>query len=176
MAPMARALRQADGIAVREAGARDLEWIVERHRALYERERGWDERFGRLVAGVVDEFRRAPEQDRQRGWIAEAGGRRAGSVLCVAESEEVAKLRLLLVEPELRGRGVGSALLDTCIDFAAERGYQRLVLWTNDVLTEAASLYRRAGFQIVAENPHDMFGPAMVGQTYELDLGERASA
>jgi len=151
-------------------GPGDLGWIVHRHGFLYARERGWDERFEALVAGVAAGFLRGHDPERERCWIAERNGERVGSVLLVAKSRIVAQLRLLLVEPEARGHGIGGSLVEECLRFAREAGYRKVVLWTDGGLHAARRLYERAGFAPTREERHRDFGHDLVAQTWELKL------
>ena len=149
----------------------DLGWVVTAHGELYARQFGWDTSFEALVARIVADFAAKHDPAREQAWIAELDGRRVGCVFCVQDDEPgTAKLRILLVHPDARGHGLGTQLVETCTAFAREAGYERLQLWTNDVLAAARRIYLAAGFRLVAEAPHHSFGVDLVGQDYALDL------
>ncbi|MCO5993373.1 bifunctional helix-turn-helix transcriptional regulator/GNAT family N-acetyltransferase [Actinoallomurus rhizosphaericola] len=154
---------------LRPLGPGDLGWVVQRHGALYAAEYGYNTTFETLVARVVAEYAESHGPG-ENAWIAEIDGRPAGTIFCVRESERVARLRLLLVEPFARGRGVGGRLVEECVRFARRSGYEELVLWTHDNLGDARRLYERAGFELGEEEPSEEYGPRLTEQTWRLKL------
>ncbi|MFJ4657735.1 GNAT family N-acetyltransferase [Nocardia sp. NPDC088792] len=157
-------------VTLREPRPGDHGWIIQRNAVLYHQEFGWNGEYEQLVARIVADFLNSHDPQRERTWIAESGGIPVGSVMCVAENDTTARLRLLLVEPAARGLGVGSALVGECLRFAEAAGYTEMVLWTNDVLASARHIYQRAGFTLAESNPHHSFGADLVGQTWRRAL------
>lgn len=148
----------------------DMGLIVYKHGALYAMEYGWDQHFEALVSQIVSDFIKNFNPKRERCWIAEMNGEVVGSIFIVEENEEVAKLRLLLVDPKARGLGLGTTLVEECIRFSKRAGYKKIVLWTNSVLKEARHIYQKSGFELVNEENHHSFGHDLVGETWELRL------
>ena len=149
----------------------DMGWIVHRHGALYAQEYGWDETFEALVAEIAAGFIKDFDPKRERCWIAESDGRdrRLGAPRR-SRSDEVAKLRLLYVEPKARGLGIGKRFVEECIRFARAAATARITLWTNDVLHAARNIYAARGFTLVKAEPHHSFGHDLVGENWELEL------
>lgn len=158
-------------VAVRRLGRPgDLGWVVMAHGEFYDREFGWDTSFEALVARIVADYGGGADPGPQAAWIAEVEGVRAGCVFCVPADDRTAKLRLLLVDPQARGLGLGARLVEECLRFAREAGYEAITLWTNDVLAAARHIYQKQGFELVAEEPHHSFGHDLVGQTWQRRL------
>jgi len=149
----------------------DLGMVIARQAILYAEEYGWNSDYEALVARILADFHQSFDPARDAAWIAEMDGRMAGSIFLVHGDEpDVGKLRLLYVEREARGAGVGKMLVAACVDRAREVGYKRLDLWTNSVLTAARRIYERAGFVLADEAQHQSFGKDLTGQIWSLAL------
>jgi DNA-binding MarR family transcriptional regulator/GNAT superfamily N-acetyltransferase len=148
----------------------DIGWVVQRHGELYAAEYDWNPEFEALVADIASKFLRNFDPRRERCWIAERDGMRLGCIFLVASTRTTAKLRMLLVEPQARGLGLGQRLVDECVDFARTAGYRRIVLWTQSNLAAARHLYEKAGFRKTGEEAHRSFGHDLVAETWALRL------
>jgi DNA-binding MarR family transcriptional regulator/ribosomal protein S18 acetylase RimI-like enzyme len=148
----------------------DMGWVVQSHGELYAREYGFDSSFEALVAEITAKFLASFDASRERCWIADVDGAQVGSVFLVRQTDDVAKLRLLLVDPAGRGQGLGRRLVGECISFARACGYRKITLWTQSILLAARKIYQDAGFARVASEPHRGFGQSLIGETWELEL------
>jgi DNA-binding MarR family transcriptional regulator/GNAT superfamily N-acetyltransferase len=148
----------------------DMGWVISSQASAYAEDYGWDISYEALVAEICAQFIRNYDASREHCWIAEVGGEPVGSIFLVKGSDEVAKLRLLLVEKKARGLGVGRALVDQCLRSAREKGYRKMTLWTQSILIAARVIYQQVGFRRVAEEKHHSFGVDLVGETWELSL------
>ena len=163
------------GAAIRPATLReprpgDMGWVVQSHGALYAREYGFDSSFEALVAEIAAKFLASFDASRERCWIAEIDGAQVGSIFLVRHTDDVAKLRLLLIDPAGRGQRLGQRMVGECVAFAKACGYRKITLWTQSILLAARSIYERAGFRLVATEPHRSFGQDLIGETWELEL------
>ena len=157
-------------VTLRQHQPGDLGWILHRHGVLYAREYGYDQRFEAIVARVAADFLESHDPGRERCWIADRDGEILGAVMLVKATEDVAKLRLLYLEPAARGLGLGRRLVEACVSFARQVGYSRITLWTQSSLSAARHIYESFGFQLVNSIAHSDFGPEEAAETWELIL------
>src|SRR3954454_15845010 len=157
------------GFLLRSHRPGDIGWVISSQAKAYAEEYGWDISYEALVAEICAQFIRTYDVSREHCWIAEAGGEPLGSIFLVNGGDDVAKLRLLLVEKKARGLGVGRALVDQCVRSAREKGYKKMTLWTQSILVAARGISQAAGFRRVKEEPHHSFGVDLVGETWEME-------
>lgn len=151
----------------------DFGWIIHRHGTVIAEEFGWDAQFELMIIDIINEFVRNFDAASDRCWVAEHDGEIAGSVFLVRDDATTAKLRVLYVEPHMRGFGLGRKLVEKAVREAKKIGYQRIVLWTTRGLDNARRIYEGAGFQLVEETPHHEFTSTKletVGQVWVLDF------
>ncbi|WP_040952753.1 bifunctional helix-turn-helix transcriptional regulator/GNAT family N-acetyltransferase [Gorillibacterium massiliense] len=167
---LAKDYKYAQPFILRSLEPGDIGMIIHMHGRFYSREYGWDERFEASVSQIAAQFLQNFNPNKERCWIAEMGGEIIGSIMVVQDNEEAARIRLLLVDPKARGMGLGTKLVEEALSFAKRTGYREMILWTNHVLTEARSIYRKLGFERIAEEKHNSFGPELIGETWRKPL------
>lgn len=160
----------AQGWTLRTFRSGDMGMIAARQSILYAEHHGWGEKMEVLQGEVTTAFLRDFKPGREQCWVAERAGKMAGSIMLVDSGDNAAQLRLLYVEPDARGLGIGEALVRACVEFARAAGYAKIWLWTHSVLTSARRIYAGAGFEITSVDMHDAFGAPEQGETWELAL------
>lgn len=163
---------QKSALVLRPHRVGELGWLIHRQAVLYNQEYGWNSAFEALIAKIYADFETVPATAPKALWVAEQNDEIAGSVFIVpAEAQkQTAQLRMLYVEPSVRGNGVGGKLVEEAVMFAKSFSYKRITLWTQDCLTSARKIYRAAGFKLVSEGKHHSFGHDLNGQYWERDL------
>lgn len=158
-----------EDIEFRDLEPGDAGWVASRHGALYWTDEGYDLRFEAFVMRILADFIET-RGDGERAWIAHRGETRLGCIFCTRPEPEVAKLRMFLVEPDMRGTGLAQALLGRVMEFARQAGAKRLVLWTHESHRAAGRLYRRSGFTLLSQKPVEAFGQPTMEQNWEIAL------
>lgn len=159
-----------DEVILRPFRSTDLDWLVEQHGVSYARDEGFDDSFGPLVRSILEGFVADHDPACEQGWIAEIAGQRLGSIFCVRADEQTAKLRLFLLTPEARGKGLGRRLLAQCMNFAQVSGYSGMILWTHESHVAACALYARTGWTLQKSEPVHSFGRDLVEQTWTFSF------
>lgn len=161
-------------LSLRRFAPGDMHWLVARHQDLYAREAGFDSRFGAVVAEVLHGFCTDHDPRCERGWLAEQEGRRLGSIFCMRDDAQTARLRLFLVVPEARSQGLGKQLLASCMGFARGAGYAGMVLKTYQSHDAAGALYRAFGWQLQEVRPVRGYGQNLEEQTWRICFQARS--
>lgn len=137
-----------NSVVIRTYKAKDIGYVIARHRELYEDEYKFSKEFSDYVGKYVLEFHEHHDEAKENMWIAEVNGKVAGVIALVKVDDDTAQLRWFLIEPEARGKGLGRKLIETLIDFCKEKGYKHILLWTVNILEAARHLYGSYGFKL----------------------------
>jgi len=135
-------------VIIRTFEPKDVDYIIKRHRELYEDEYGFSTEFGDYVEKYVLKFNEHHDEDKENMWIAEEGGKAVGVIAIIKVDDSTAQLRWFLIEPNMRGKGLGHKLMRTVIDFCKEKNYKHVLLWTVNILESARHLYKSYGFDL----------------------------
>jgi ribosomal protein S18 acetylase RimI-like enzyme len=156
----------------RELRPGDLGAIIAHHGRVYGREYGVDRTFEAMVgAAVAAAGKRGWPHENEGVWIVELDGRHAGSVALTDEGSGQAAVRWVVLDPEVRGQGLGRRLIGEVVAKAREAGYELLWLETFSDLQTAAWIYRSLGFEVQWAQTGPRWGRAEITyQRYELDL------
>jgi N-acetylglutamate synthase-like GNAT family acetyltransferase len=158
-------------VLIRSYHKDDVDYIIDRHRELYDKEYGFSSEFVDYVEKYVKEFDKSHDETKENIWIAETGGKRVGMIALVKAAEDTAQLRWFLIEPEMRGKGLGHRLMKTLIDFSKEKGYRHVFLWTVDILKAARHLYEYYGFKLTETVKNDVWtGDVILEERWDLEL------
>jgi DNA-binding MarR family transcriptional regulator/GNAT superfamily N-acetyltransferase len=161
---------ESRGYIVREPRHGDFGWIVKRNAEIYAEEYGWTAPFEGVCSQIVADFVNKLDPKRERCRIAEINGENVGSIMLAKDSDDIARIRLLLLDPKARGLGIGTRLVDECIRFARRAGYKKITLWTHSVLTAARHIYQKAGFRLMRTERHSSWGRPVVSEHWDLEL------
>ncbi len=169
MGALARACSAAGAAVRRDLRPGDIGEAVRMHGELYAREHGFSLAFEAYVAGTFGASA-WPLSARERLWIVEKDGRMAGTIAIVRGTDSAAQLRWLLLAADLRGKGLGRAMVEEAVEFSRLSGWSSVFLWTVSSLTTATSVYRRAGFVLTEAKTHELWGAVRTEERYDLSL------
>lgn len=157
-------------VNIRTFQIKDIEYITKRHMELYAAEYGFDHTFGEYVSDAVNKFVEAHDAAKENIWIAEVNGKPVGSIALVKAGDSSAQLRWFLIEPHMRGKGLGHKLMTAALNFCREKGYKHVLLWTVSTLETARHLYKSYGFHLKETAEHDIWGNHLVEERWDLDI------
>lgn len=155
-------------ITIRTYKAKDVEYVINRHRELYGMEYGFKAEFSDYVEKYVLKFEEHHDESKENIWIAEAGGKPVGMIAIVKADDNTAQLRWFLIEPEMRGLGLGYKLMNTVMDFCKQKGYKHVFLWTVSILEAARILYKRFGFELTESKDNDSWGVHLTEERWDM--------
>lgn len=159
-----------DSITIRAYETKDIEFIIKKHRDLYEAEYGFGPEFGDYVEEYMLKFNKSYDPTMENIWVAEINGLVVGVIAIVKVDNSTAQLRWFLIEPEMRGKGLGHRLMKTAIDFSKGKDYTHVFLWTVDILKTARHLYKNYGFTLTETKENNSWGSHIIEERWDLYL------
>ena len=163
--------RATKSIKIRPYREDDIPYVIDRQLSLYEAERNfttdiWKKYLTQGVLALVERF----DSEKDCIFILECNGSPAGCVAITHTKDNMAQLRYFFLEPELRGLGVGTDLLNKALSFCREKKYSRVFLWTVSAQEAARILYKKAGFEITETSENESWGIPVLEEKWDLDL------
>lgn len=158
-------------IKIRPYREQDITYVIDRQLSLYESERQftteiWKNYLTQGVLSLVEKF--DPTKDCML--ILECNDSPSGCIAITHTEDNIAQLRYFFLEPELRGLGAGTALLNAALDFCREKKYSHVFLWTVSAQESARILYKKAGFAITETSKNESWGSPVLEEKWELGL------
>lgn len=163
--------RATKSIKIRPYREDDIPYVIDRQLSLYEAERNfttdiWKKYLTQGVLALVERF----DSEKDCIFILECNGSPAGCVAITHTKDNMAQLRYFFLEPELRGLGVGTDLLNKALSFCREKKYSHVFLWTVSAQETARILYKKAGFEITETSENESWGIPVLEEKWDLDL------
>ena len=155
---------------IRSFKAEDAQYIINSHYDIYAKEYKFDLSFKDFIAKSVEDFIQRSDDLNEKILILEIAEEPKGSIGITKVNEDVAQLRLFLVDPSLRGSGLGRQLIQNAIDFCREKKYKTIILWTNSELKAARHLYEKFGFRIMETRKQVLSNQELIEERWELSL------
>ena len=113
-------------------------------------------------------------------FVAEIDGNIVGSIVLFPASiqaydwsedvQEYPEIRMLSVNPDIRGKGIGRALVEHCLQVAKEQNNVQIGLHTASFMTKASALYESMGFSRVTELDLEPMNDGIIVKAYRLNL------
>ncbi|WYP27184.1 helix-turn-helix domain-containing GNAT family N-acetyltransferase [Alkalihalobacillus sp. FSL W8-0930] len=141
----------------------DKEKMIEKQRSFYADNCGFNEEFLKYLHSTF-------KVDIEKIWIAEVDGEFAGCIGLVKENDTIAQLRWFIVDTSVRGKGVGTKLVQTLLSYCRDMQYEKVSLETVSQLKTARNLYNKFGFELKKANQQYMWGQELVNEQWELEL------
>lgn len=157
-------------IIVRNFIAEDIDYVISRHRVLYEEEYGLTPVFSYYVEKGVHHFAKHYDKNFECMLIAEIEKKPVGSIVIVKSDDSTAQLRYFLIEPEMRGRGLGHKLVKLALAFCREKSYMHVFLETISSLKTARYIYKSHGFILKTSHENPTWGENVLEERWDLDL------
>jgi len=128
--------------------------------------------FEAMVATDLSGFLSRYDETRDGFWTASMDGRVEGHITIdgIHAEKKGAHLRYFIVSDALRGKGIGSRLINTALAFCKQAGHKRIYLWTFEGLHPARHLYEKAGFSLVEQRTGSQWGTLVNEQRFELQF------
>ncbi|QTL51273.1 MULTISPECIES: GNAT family N-acetyltransferase [Priestia] len=155
---------------IRDFNENDKDYIIDSHYKIYNKEYNYDLSFKEFISNSINQYIKNANSLLENIWILDIDGCPKGSISIKRVNEDVAQLGLFLVDPSLRGTGLGKQLVQTAIDFCKEKNYKKVVLWTNSELVAARRIYKNKGFQLIETRKQFLSNKELVEEQWELSL------